>query len=310
MQRRGRLLRVKLWGTRGSLPRAQDISTDQSQLGQKGLYGIVPFSFGGATTCTEVMVDSASTAVFVDSGSGIAYASSSVNKRGIKKIHLLQTHFHWDHIMGFPFFTPIYDPKCHIVIHSIHRTAEEDLKILFNGRNFPLNWSDLSAKIEFKRETLYQSFQIAEHTITPFALDHPGGSFGYRVDTKGESFMVAVDSEFKRHTPTLLAKDLAYYKNLGTMLFDAQYDENEIESKHDWGHCTPHKGIDLAVELGIANLIFTHHDPMRDEAGLYRMYQEALEYLDKKNKATTKLFMAFDHMEFGLKNGVLSLCSK
>ena len=141
----------------------------------------------------------------------------------------------------------------------------EHVKILFNGVNFPVKWDQLSATINFKRLKLYETIEFSDVKVSSFALDHPGGSFGYRFDSNdGKSIAIAVDGEFKRITKKDLGKDLKAYQNLDLLVFDAQYELDELTSRHDWGHCSPPIGVDLALREGVKNLILTHHDPMSD----------------------------------------------
>jgi len=236
----------------------------------------VPLTFGGNTSCTEVTTDDQS--FFVDMGSGFREAGTSAMQAGRKEFHVFMTHMHWDHVMGMPFFIPVHVPGHKINIYHVHKNAPEHIKINFNGVNFPLTWDQLNGDIEFHQLKLYEPNKFGETTVTPFSLDHPGGSFGYRFDTKKHSFAIGVDGEFKRLTPKELGKDLAFYQNLDLLLFDAQYELAELASRFDWGHCSPHIGVDLALRENIKNIVFTHHDPWSTETKLRRMFETAQRY--------------------------------
>lgn len=290
-------MQIKFWGTRGSLPvgvnharflslleecasQAQKAGIERikdfTQFLKDGKFGF-PLVFGGNTTCTEV--SSGQSAVYIDMGSGLREAGTHAMQQGIKEFHILMTHMHWDHVMGMPFFIPVHVPGHKIHIHHVHKNAPEYIKINFNGVNFPLTWDQLRGQVEFHQLKLYQKFSLGDLSIVPFVLDHPGGSFGYRIEAMGKSFVVGVDSEYKRLTREELGKDLPFYQNLDVLLFDAQYEMSELATRFDWGHCSPNIGVDLALREKIKTLVFTHHDPWSSEDKLRRMFANANNYL-------------------------------
>jgi phosphoribosyl 1,2-cyclic phosphodiesterase len=303
-------VQIKLWGTRGSLPQAtsQDallkrIDALAAKAKSKGLSSIDQFTgalrdgsleevvhFGGNTTCSEISEGMVS--VFVDSGTGLTDACPKLLAEGRKEFHILQTHMHWDHIMGLPFFIPIYIPGNKLTIYHVHSNAPDYIKILFNGVNFPVKWSDLSAQIEFKHIKLYEPLQFGPMTATPFVLDHPGGSFGYRFDCRGKSIAIGVDGEYKRMTPKELGKDLPYYQNLDLLVFDAQYEMDELASRFDWGHSSPPIGVDLALREGIRNLVLTHHDPRTPNDKSTKMVEHARQHCASQIKAYDAVWSA------------------
>ncbi len=323
-------MQIKLWGTRGSLPRAlgdqaastliDDLVNRATQMGIKSLADfqaacqiggkLQPVTYGGHTTCTEIMHKGQS--IFIDMGTGITDAGMHAIAEGRKEFSILLTHMHWDHIMGLPFFVPIYTPRNKITIYHVHKNAPQHVQILFNGINFPVKWEDLAATIVFKQVKIYQTFDLLGTKVTPFALDHPGGSFGYRVEAEGKSVAVGVDGEYKRLTPDELGKDLLYYQNLDMLIFDAQYEMNELANRYDWGHCSPPLGIDLALREGIRHLVFTHHDPRGSEERARKMLSDAHTYLKNQLPGFRKiwekrkqpdgpvLYSAYDGMVFEL----------
>ena len=288
---------IKCWGTRGSLPvattnarfltlleetinqaRAGGISTTSELLAAaKDGKLFQPLCYGGNTSCTEIGHKGHS--VFVDMGSGFREAGTAAIQSGAKEFHIFMTHMHWDHIMGMPFFVPIHVPGHKLNIYHVHRNAPEFIRINFNGVNFPLTWEQLGGKVEFHQLKPYQETMFGDLKVTPFVLDHPGGSFGYRCEAAGKSAAVGVDGEFKRLTPQELGRDHAFYQNLDMLLFDSQYEMSELASRFDWGHCSPNIGVDLALREGIKTLLFTHHDPWATEEKLRRMYANAVKYM-------------------------------
>ena len=314
---------IKCWGTRGSLPVAMtharfisvldELVTFARKQGIDRISELVdsvkagklynPVLYGGNTSCTEI--GHAGHPVFVDMGSGFREAGTAAMQQGIKEFNIFVTHMHWDHIMGMPFFIPIHVPGHKLNIFHVHRNAPEHIRVNFNGVNFPLSWEQLGGKVEFHQLKLYEPTKFGEMSVTPFVLDHPGGSFGYRFDGGGKSCAVGVDGEYKRLTPKELGRDLPYFQNLDLLLFDAQYEMSELASRFDWGHCSPNIGVDLALREGIKTLLFTHHDPWATEEKLRRMFSNTVKYMhsqldtykelwDKIQPGGPKLSMAFD----------------
>ena len=287
---------IKCWGTRGSLPSAihnakfialfEDAVNQGKKLGieksgelleaMKGGKLHTPMVYGGNTSCSEV--GHGGQAVYFDMGSGFREAGTAAMQQGVKEFHIFMTHMHWDHIMGMPFFIPIHVPGHKLNIYHVHKNAPEFIKINFNGVNFPVPWEQLNGKVEFHQVKLYEEIAFGDLKVSPFVLDHPGGSFGYRCDAAGKSMAIGVDGEYKRLTPNELGKDLKYFQNLDLLLFDAQYEMSELASRFDWGHCSPNIGVDLALREGIKNMLFTHHDPWSTEEKLRRMFANTLKY--------------------------------
>lgn len=324
-------MEITLWGTRGSIPRTMPDSefaaTLQGIINQAKSKSILtlddfaaalqdgridrPLTYGGATMCTEVQAGSDS--LIVDMGSGIRDAGTLALQRGQKDFHILLTHMHWDHLIGLPFFLPIHSEGRTVHIHHIHKNAPEFVRIKFNGVNFPLTWDQLKGSVQFHQQKLYNPFRVGDMNVTAFSLDHPGGSFGYRVDHSGQSVTIAVDGEFKRRSPKELGKDLPYFQELDLLVFDSQYDRVELESKFDWGHCTPTVGTEIALREGIRAVAFVHHDPWATPHKLKSMWQEAVDFANDqaseyrsvwagKGVSGPKLIMGHDGLVLNLDN--------
>ena len=324
------MVKLKMWGTRGSLPRAINnqyfinLVDHYAKTAEKaGLSSISdfrnalrdgdlgdPLVFGGNTTCNEIIYKNHR--FFVDMGTGFCGSCEEVMAQGRTEFTIFQTHLHWDHIMGLPFFVPVYIPGNKLTIYHVHPHAPEYIKCQFNGINFPVKWDELGAEIEFRHIKIYQKVKFDSITISPFALDHPGGSFGYRFDADGYSLAIGVDGEYKRLTPKDLGKDHVYYTDLDLLVFDAQYEMDELASRFDWGHCSAPIGVDLALREGIRNVILTHHDPRSPEEKEFRMLQQAMTHLNKQLPAYQEVWdrlhqpegpniqLAFDGLEFDL----------
>lgn len=317
-------MKLTIWGSRGSSPvtmshqaflkRLDSLYTKAKGMGVSSLDDFMkaahngdfgyPLTYGGQTPCTEVFAGGRR--FFVDLGTGLRDAGTRYMKTD-DEFNFFLTHMHWDHLMGMPFFIPVFVPGKKIIIHHVHKNAPEHVKIVFNGTNFPVKWEDLASTIEFRELKLYQETLIDGVSITPFALDHPGGSFGYRFEHGGKSAVVGFDGEYIRVSPKDLGKDLRFYQNLDMLVFDAQYELADLLHKHDWGHSSAMIGVDLALREGIRKLVLIHHDPWAGEEALEKSLTNAKNYMKralkhhpemwKDHPAGVEIFSAFDGLE-------------
>ncbi len=289
-------MQLTFWGARGSSPVVMNhqgvlafLETLGAKAKAKGLASIdqlvaaakagdlgVPLVYGGHTPCTEVSEGAQS--MFIDMGTGLREAGTKYMSTR-KEWTIFLTHMHWDHLQGLPFFIPIFIPGNKITIYHVHKNAPEFVRIMFNGVNFPVKWDQLGATIEFKELKLYEPVQQGVVSVTPFALDHPGGSFGYRFEAGGRSAVVGFDGEYTRISKEELGKDLPFYQNLDLLVFDAQYELEELLNKHDWGHSSSTIGIDLALRETIKKLVLIHHDPWASDERLHASINNARKYV-------------------------------
>jgi phosphoribosyl 1,2-cyclic phosphodiesterase len=300
VSRKGFGLHVHCWGTRGSLPRAlthhqlrHTLDTWAQHARARGIDTLAgfldlldgdapgpPLTHGGDTTCTEVGHDD--TTVYVDLGTGLRAAGDAALARGQTDHHVFLTHLHWDHVAGLPLFAPVYRDGHRITVHHVHPHAPEHVRLNFNGVNFPVTWDRVADRFTFRSLRVHEPLIHGPLTVTPFHLDHPGQAYGYRFDAGGRSVAVGVDNEYRRHTRADLAADLPYYQNLDLLLFDAQYTPAELADRSHWGHCTPRRGVDLALREGIGTLLLSHHDPSSDDAKLRAMGDDARAYAARR----------------------------
>ena len=263
---------------------------------------MTPLIHGGDTSCVEI--GDADNSVYVDMGSGFRSVGTQALERGQKEFHIFLTHMHWDHVIGMPFFRPVFAPGNTLHIYHVHKDSPEFVKLNFNGVNFPILWDDLGSDIHFHQINPYETVKVGNISTTPFTLDHPGHSYGYRMESEGKSIVIGFDSEYIRMKPEELGKDLEYYQNLDLLIFDGQYSEDELKERKGWGHSTPTVGTELALREGIKNVAFTHHDPWSDRKKLEEMHQTAEAYKSKHIKkhshwSGTKgpnLIYAYDHL--------------
>ena len=194
-------------------------------------------------------------------------------------IHLFISHPHWDHISGFPFFTPVFIPGNNIIIYgpgTFEKTLEEIIRGQMTYSYFPVRTEELNAKISF-RELKEETFEIGNFKIETTMLNHPVTCLGYKIYYKDTEFIYLGDnepfynvyndndSEVDNIANDMNKRLLNFVKGADTLVTDSQYIPSEYESHKGWGHSTTHDSVNLAIKAGIKKLFFFHHDPQRTD---------------------------------------------
>lgn len=289
-------MKAKLWGVRGSLPSplppqvveqrirealkqaasTEDIDAVMSSLSIERCGG-----YGGNTACVEVFNDD--TSVIIDGGSGIRRKGYELMDgpcgKGTGDVHILMTHLHWDHVIGFPFFVPLFVPGNTIHLYSVQPETEETFRVLFRKPNFPVSYDMLGATIIYHRLEPRVKRTIGSLSVTPYQLDHPDPCWGYRIEHGGRSLAYCVDTECTRASSVEMGDDLPLYHNADTMIFDAQYTLLEALEKVNWGHAAATIGLDIAFREGIGKVVFMHHDPAASDERIADARNQTAEYL-------------------------------
>ena len=246
--------------------------------------------FGGNTPCVEVRSDQ--TQVVIDAGSGIRSLGYQLMPgpcgRGQGEVHLLFTPFHWDHLIGLPFFTPIFIPGNTIHVYAVQPDLQDVFKTLFKKPYFPVDLSQLGAKIVYHALEPRKPRQIGDLTVTPYALDHPDPCWGYRIEHGGRVYSHCVDTEATRVTPDELGPDLPLYQGVNLMLFDAQYTLIETIEKVHWGHAAASIGLDIAIREKIPRVLFMHHDPASSDEKIALAESQARRYHESQIKTAKR----------------------
>ena len=294
---------ITLWGVRGSIP--TPIVTEQYQAKVKNVlrqaHGqdlsdedkIASFIedlpkqdrnlVGGDTTCIEVSDDE--TCVIIDAGSGIRRLGLEMMKGGRYTnfggaVHLLFTHHHHDHTCGFPFFVPGFLPTSDIRMHGLHAGLEGRMAGLQVAQYFPVPLEVMPSKKTYRRLTVDKPYRIGEFTITPTELNHPGDTYGYRIEWRDKVFVMASDTEFKNPAEETIEHFTNFFRDADVLYFDGQYTVEEAFVKEDWGHSSAMQGIDLSVPAGVKRLVFGHHDPAYDDPTIFGIQETAEQYRD------------------------------
>lgn len=220
-------------------------------------------TYGGNTPCVQIVTGSDEYLVF-DGGSGIRSLGQEIMSAGpgSKTIHIFISHLHYDHLQGIPFFTPAYIPGNKIIFHGGHENLKESLSRHMEAPYFPINLDTMSAELIFEKHIPGDLLEVADCQITLYEQDHPGASFGFRVEHGTESVVYSTDAEHRipAHGKTYPYVD--FIKNADLLIFDAPYTLSQsIGSREDWGHSSNIMGVELAARANVKKLALFHHDP-------------------------------------------------
>jgi len=238
---------------------------------------------GGNTPCVEVRCGSR--LIVLDAGTGIRELGLELEKQRIAQVDLLMSHFHMDHLQGFPFFTPSYNPGTRIDVHLARRDGgrplDEPFHKLMEEPHFPVPFEQLGADIRFHE--MNGGCRLGEVRVTPHPVNHPGGCMAFRLEYGGKTLVYLTD-----HEPYAGPQDQAvrdFTRGADLLIREAQYTAIEYQLKRGWGHSTFDDAVCDAIEAGVKKLALFHHDPehsdlfLEGELGeLQRKYaQSALE---------------------------------
>ena len=322
-------MRIKLWGVRGSLPSPLTPAAVEQRLketcealvdaGIRDRDGVEKFlkqlpvhrsgGYGGNTPCIEVKAGQQR--IVVDGGSGIRSLGYELLQgpcgQGQGEVHIMFTHFHWDHLMGLPFFAPIFIPGNRIHVYSVQPELREVFETVFRKPYFPVPLKDIGAKIEYHRLEPRQPKPFGDLTVTPYQLDHPDPCWGYRFEHGGKVYAHCVDTECKRVTREALGPDLPLYQGVDLMVFDAQYTLMETIEKVNWGHAAAGLGLDIALREGVKRVLFMHHDPASSDEKIATVETQTRRYYETARKALRDSKVPVHEVEWGFAREGLEL---
>jgi len=245
-------MRIRVWGSRGSIP----------------VSGREYLKYGGDTTCLEILTRSGATIV-VDAGTGIRKLGNKLAEEKCFDINFIFTHAHWDHLMGFPFFKPLYFGETTIQMHRCpfhNKFVETILSKIMAPPNFPVKFSDITAQISYQ-QACPTTFEIGSVTVTPIALSHPNGGSGYKFIEDGKSFIFLTDNELGYiHPGGLEFSDyLEFAGEADLLMHDAEYTPEEYSSYIEWGHSEDTAALDLAMKGAVKKLGLFHINQERTD---------------------------------------------
>ena len=253
------------WGTRGSNP----------------VSGAEYLRYGGSTSCLEIKCDQ--DLLIIDAGTGICKLGKNLEKH-TETINLFLSHTHWDHLIGFPFFAPLYNKNCHIVIWSplgFEKTTKEIFTNMLAYTYFPVRLDELKAQISFRQLRDDQNIAIGKLILSCHFTNHPGATVGFKIQTPYKTIAYITDNEAllgyhghpnKIHIKHPLLKPhlslIEFLKDCDLIIHEAQYFPEEYHNKTGWGHSSIANAAVLLKYAGCTSWIVTHHDPNHTDSDL------------------------------------------
>lgn len=252
---------VKFWGVRGSIACA---SPDHMK-------------YGGNTSCIEVIIDGKR--LILDAGTGIRQLGNEMQKSGMHDFHILLTHTHWDHINGFPFFSPAYNKDMTIEIMAGHLNiiggVREVLSAQMDNPMFPVPLDAMTAKTTYTDFKAGDSFDLydGEVHVRTAPLNHPNGSTAYRIESDGKAVVYVTDTE---HVPGETDQNIIdLIQDADLVIYDSTYTEEEFPSKIGWGHSTWNEGVRLCRLANVKRMAIFHHEPDHFDDFMDKVAEEA-----------------------------------
>jgi phosphoribosyl 1,2-cyclic phosphodiesterase len=318
-------MKIRLWGTRGSIP----VSPNAGQVRERMLRLLelangrhfadsgemedfldheagfaLAGSYGGSSACVEVETGADGHVLF-DMGSGLrSFWQQRLATAGLSPDHyrIFLSHVHWDHIMGFPFFTPAYVPGNRIEIHGCHGVIEETLRRQHSAPNFPVDWETLGADIRIVTLPVAEKTDFGHFSVTPHLQPHEGDSYGYRLECGGKSVVYSTDGEHKMEDEDEVRAYVDFIRDADLVIFDAMYSmAASMTLKEDWGHSSNIVGLDLCRQAGVRHYCMFHHEPIHDDATLAQILTETRRYQElTPDEGNLEISLAYDGMEIVL----------
>ena len=313
-------MKVRFWGTRGSIPTPLTPAQVESKIAsvvermtpddakdtkhRKAFLANLPASLsstvGGNTTCVEITLNDGTTIV-IDAGTGIRELGLHLNKQKDKgsNFHILFTHFHWDHLQGLPFFDPAYNPENHLFFYSHGKECKKLLKRQMKSPCFPISLDLMGAKKKFITIPRGE-FTIGSATISWRRMNHPGGSISYKFVEGERQFIFSTDAELGEEDFKKSEGNRRFYEGTDILVIDSQYTLGEAIERYEWGHSSYSLVVDFAVAWKIPSLGLFHHEPKHDDNQIYSMLNAAKGYLSHQKYRDIKIFLVTDGLELFL----------
>jgi phosphoribosyl 1,2-cyclic phosphodiesterase len=277
---------IRCWGARGSIP----------------VSGREYLKYGGDTTCIEIRTKN-DEIIIIDAGSGIRILGNRLLSEKRYYYTLLFTHAHWDHLMGFPFFKPIYVRDASIDLVGcpfVQDTIKRMISKIMQPPNFPVNFDDIRAKTSY-----YESCEgynnLKSMTIASIALSHPNQGMGYKFMEDGKSFVFLTDNELMfKHPGGLDYPDYVdFCLNADLLIHDAEFKKEEYKKKRTWGHSVYTDALQLALDAKAKTFGLFHHNQERTDQAIDSMLDDCQKITNEAN-SPLECFALYQGMEIKL----------
>jgi ribonuclease BN (tRNA processing enzyme) len=260
---------ITCWGSRGSIP----------------VSGKEYLKYGGDTTCLEIRAKSGDIIV-VDAGTGIRKLGNQLAEEKCSDVHFIFTHAHWDHLMGFPFFKPLYFKRTQLHMHGCpfhSKFVESILSKVMAPPNFPVKYTDIKAEMHYEKECP-ATLNIGSISIVPIPISHPNGGSGYKFSEDDKSFVFLTDNELGVvHPGGREFNDYVQFASQADLLIhDGEYTPKEYKIFKTWGHSVYTDVLDLAAEAGVKKLGLFHLNQERYDDDMDEIISECQAHLSAK----------------------------
>jgi len=309
-------MKIKFWGVRGSVPtplkpsslkskvssiveriRVQDLERGEArELFLASLPDYLFSTVGGNTACIEVAAGDGTHLIF-DAGTGIRELGLAIlASRKPASCHLFFSHFHWDHIQGLPFFAPAFDPRNDLHFYSPRQDFRSILEGQMREPYFPVTMDEMRASKDF---TVLRGgpVRIGETLVDYRAMNHPGGCYSYRIESRGVKVVYSTDTELVAADFAKTADNEAYFRDLDILIIDAQYTLGEAIEKYNWGHSSFSLAADFAATWGIRRLVLFHHDPGYSDRKVGNLLKNAAWYIEHLEGRGIEVLLAREGLE-------------
>ncbi len=265
-------MKIAFYGVRGSIP------TSSAET----------IKYGGHTACLFAEIDNK--ILIFDAGTGIRKLGNDLIADQ-RDIHLFFSHYHWDHIQGFPFFKPAYQygRNIHLLAAYLPRKNVKAVLDQMADPHFPVPGDKIQAKVHVMPMDDTENLQLGNIKITTSALNHPGGGAAYRIETSNGCFAYITDNELipPNKANTTWEQWIEFLQGVDLLIHDAMYLDEELSDIHGWGHSLISQAMQLAKDANIANLVLFHHDPDRSDKQLDHILKDCQQWMKQHQTACT-----------------------
>jgi ribonuclease BN (tRNA processing enzyme) len=277
---------IRCWGARGSIP----------------VSGREYLKYGGDTTCIEVRSRN-NKIIIVDAGSGIRRLGNHLLQKEKLECSIIFTHSHWDHILGFPFFRPIYSSRTKLHLYGCpfaQKSVKRIISSTMTAPNFPVQYSKINATITY-HGICDLPFMFDTIRISPILLSHPNQGNGYKFEENGKSFVFLTDNELMYHHRggRTYGEYVKFCQNADVLIHDAEFTPAEYKRTRMWGHTAYPDALRLAMDAKVKVFGLYHHNQNRSDKELDGIVKKCRETIRKNNLRITCLALT-QNSEFKL----------